>query len=94
MPEQGPFNAALAKARHGAVMVLDEGAMPFERIWCLYEVRRAEDFQQPLRLATDTGPLEQASEATLQALGQRLRASAAQIRLDKADNFVARGSDE
>ena len=38
-PEEGPFNAGLAHARHGAVMVLDERAMPLERIWCLYEVR-------------------------------------------------------
>ena len=37
-PEQEPFNAALAKARHGAVMVLDSRAEPMRRIWCLYEV--------------------------------------------------------
>ena len=32
-PELGPFNAALAKARWGAVMVLDEFAQPFKRVW-------------------------------------------------------------
>ena len=31
-PEEGPFNAALAKARHGAVMVLDGRAEPLQRI--------------------------------------------------------------
>ena len=32
-PEQGPFNAALAKAKKGAVMVLDEAANPLKRVW-------------------------------------------------------------
>ena len=73
-PEEGPFNAALAKARHGAVMVLDDRAMPLVRIWCLFEVRRAADFGQTLRLVVDEGDVEQASTETLQAIGQRLRA--------------------
>lgn len=34
-PMQGPFNAAIAKAKGGAVMVLDENINPFKRIWCL-----------------------------------------------------------
>ena len=32
-PERGPFNAALAKARWGAVMVLDDSAHPSRRVW-------------------------------------------------------------
>ena len=32
-PELGPFNAALAKARYGAAMVLDASAEPFKRVW-------------------------------------------------------------
>ena len=32
-PETGPFNIALAKARWGAVMVLDELTQPFWRVW-------------------------------------------------------------
>merc|ERR1719161_333040 len=72
-PEQGPFNAALAKARFGAIMVLDDRAMPLVRIWCLFEVRRAADFQQTLRLVVDEGDVEQASTEILQAIGRRLR---------------------
>ena len=40
-PMQGPFNAALAQAEDGAVMVLDEEINPFKRIWCLFEISRA-----------------------------------------------------
>ena len=47
-PENGPFNAVLAKARHGGTMVLDAEAQLMERIWCLYEVKRAKEFKQPL----------------------------------------------
>ena len=42
-------------------MVLDDRAMPLVRIWCLFEVRRAADFGQPLRLVVDEGDVEQAS---------------------------------
>ncbi|CAE7237746.1 ANKRD50 [Symbiodinium microadriaticum] len=49
-PMQGPFNAALAQATGGAVMVLDQSVNPFKRIWCLFEVsyRRATRFASAL----------------------------------------------
>mmetsp|Transcript_12386 Transcript_12386/g.29121 ORF Transcript_12386/g.29121 Transcript_12386/m.29121 type:complete len:728 (+) Transcript_12386:10-2193(+) len=42
-PDDAPFNIALAKVKHGMVMVLDDALNPFRRIWCLYEVSRAHD---------------------------------------------------
>eukprot|EP00438_Fugacium_kawagutii_P020057 Skav201037 [mRNA] locus=scaffold3386:200977:205965:+ [translate_table: standard] len=49
-PQQGPFNAALAQATGGAVIVLDEEVKPFSRIWCLFEVFRLKDLQRPFEL--------------------------------------------
>ncbi|CAE7367441.1 ANKRD50 [Symbiodinium microadriaticum] len=56
-PMQGPFNAALAQARGGAVMVLDQSVNPFRRIWCLFEVSRLRDLQRPFELICDLGSL-------------------------------------
>ena len=78
-PQQGPFNAALAQATGGAVMVLDEKVKPFSRIWCLFEVSRLKDLQRPFELVCSEGSLSQPEnggnrvstmmlEATCQAL--------------------------
>lgn len=56
-PMQGPFNAAIAKAEGGAVMVLDEHINPFKRIWCLFEVSRLKELNQPFELICDLGSL-------------------------------------
>mmetsp|Transcript_75622 Transcript_75622/g.191232 ORF Transcript_75622/g.191232 Transcript_75622/m.191232 type:complete len:709 (-) Transcript_75622:391-2517(-) len=57
-PEEGPFNAALAKAVYGVIMVLDECTHPLKRIWCLYEVQRTSDFKKRLTLSGECGPLD------------------------------------
>ena len=56
-PMQGPFNAALAQAKAGAVMVLDEEINPFNRLWCLFEISRLKDLKQPFELICDMGSL-------------------------------------
>ena len=56
-PMQGPFNAALAQAEYGAVLVLDEQINPFKRIWCLFEVFRLHVLQKPLTLVCEEGSL-------------------------------------
>lgn len=71
-PEEGPFNAALAKARHGAVMVLDRRTEPITRIWCLFEVSRAKDFNQAFRLIFDGGDLAKAGASTLEEISARV----------------------
>ena len=79
-PMQGPFNAALAHASGGAVMVLDEAANPFRRIWCLFELSRLKDLGRPLELISSMGSLSQAetfgrhaaASDMLQATGEAL----------------------
>ncbi|CAK9041932.1 unnamed protein product [Durusdinium trenchii] len=61
-PLQAPFNAALAHAEAGAVMILDEDVNPLKRIWCLFEISRLNDLQKPLELITPLGPLSQVPE--------------------------------
>eukprot|EP00438_Fugacium_kawagutii_P036372 Skav223638 [mRNA] locus=scaffold46:319985:337811:+ [translate_table: standard] len=56
-PRQGPFNAALAQARDGAVMVLDEDIRPFSRIWCLFEISRLKELRAPFELISTEGSL-------------------------------------
>eukprot|EP00435_Cladocopium_sp_Y103_P009775 s4213_g2.t1 len=58
-PQQGPFNAALAQATGGAVMVLDEEINPFSRMWCLFEASRLKDLQRPFELICSEGSLSQ-----------------------------------
>ena len=33
-------------AADGAIMILDEAVRPFERIWCLFEVKRLTELQK------------------------------------------------
>ena len=54
-PKHAPFNAALAQASAGAVVILDEEINPFKRIWCLFEIWRLKDFDVPLELLTEAG---------------------------------------
>lgn len=56
-PEDGPFNAAIAKSASGVVMIVDADVHPFRRIWCLYEVQRARDLGANLQLLTEHGIL-------------------------------------
>eukprot|EP00401_Gymnodinium_catenatum_P039979 CAMPEP_0117564738 /NCGR_PEP_ID=MMETSP0784-20121206/56196_1 /TAXON_ID=39447 /ORGANISM="" /LENGTH=428 /DNA_ID=CAMNT_0005362487 /DNA_START=50 /DNA_END=1333 /DNA_ORIENTATION=+ len=56
-PESGPFNAALAKASRGAIMVVDDDAETLRRIWCLYELSRIDHFGQPFKLVCEHGIL-------------------------------------
>ena len=56
-PVQGPFNAALAQAEDGAVMVLDEEIHPFKRIWCLFEISRLKELKKPFELICEMGSL-------------------------------------
>jgi len=71
-PEEGPFNAALAHARHGAVMVLDGRAEPMARIWCLFEISRAKELAQPFELIVGEGPLAQSELKTLEEISEKL----------------------
>ena len=63
---QGPFNAALAQAEAGAVMVLDEEINPFKRIWCLFEISRLKALNQPFELICEMGPLSKPESLAVQ----------------------------
>jgi len=70
--EHAPFNVALAKANHGAVMVLDGQAKPMQRIWCLHEVSRANEFKQSFQLITDEGDIMNSNVKTLEEISECL----------------------
>ena len=74
-PQQGPFNAALAQATGGAVMVLDEEVKPFSRIWCLFEVSRLNDLQRPFELICSEGSLSQPENGGHQVSTKMLEAT-------------------
>ena len=65
-PMQGPFNAALAQAEGGAVMVLDEEINPFKRIWCLFEISRLKALNQPFELICEMGSLSKPESLAVQ----------------------------
>ena len=65
-PMQGPFNAALAQAEGGAVMVLDEEINPFKRIWCLFEISRLKALNQPFELICEMGSLSRPESLAVQ----------------------------
>eukprot|EP00434_Breviolum_minutum_P020025 symbB.v1.2.017665.t2/scaffold1380.1/size122483/3 len=65
-PMQGPFNAALAQAEGGAVMVLDEEINPFKRIWCLFEISRLKELNQPFELICEMGSLSNPESLAVQ----------------------------
>ena len=74
-PQQGPFNAALAQATGGAVMVLDEKVKPFSRIWCLFEASRLKDLQRPFELICSEGSLSQPENGGHQVSTKMLEAT-------------------
>jgi len=70
---KGPFNAALAQAAGGAVMVVDEGMEPFQRIWCLFEVNQIAAMKKDLELINDEGPLSEQLVKAESESGQSLQ---------------------
>ena len=71
-PQQGPFNAALAQATGGAVMVLDEEVKPFSRIWCLFEASRLKQLQRPFELICSEGSLSQPENGGHKAVSTKM----------------------
>lgn len=60
---ESPFDKALlAKSCKGVVMILDEGAKPLERVWCLYEVLRVHQLGFKLELASANGVLTEITD--------------------------------
>eukprot|EP00927_Polykrikos_kofoidii_P028408 TRINITY_DN24817_c0_g1_i1.p1 TRINITY_DN24817_c0_g1~~TRINITY_DN24817_c0_g1_i1.p1 ORF type:complete len:702 (-),score=86.59 TRINITY_DN24817_c0_g1_i1:141-2093(-) len=53
--ETAPFNAAIAKASHGVAMIIDLEVEPLKRIWCLYELARADELGKAFVLVDDVG---------------------------------------
>eukprot|EP00438_Fugacium_kawagutii_P020060 Skav201040 [mRNA] locus=scaffold3386:239568:241443:+ [translate_table: standard] len=74
-PQQGPFNAALAQATGGAVIVLDQAVKPFSRIWCLYEVSRLKELQRPFELISAESSLSQLNSSCQSHDAEMLRAT-------------------
>ena len=92
-PQQGPFNAALAQATGGAVMVLDEEVKPFSRIWCLFEASRLKDLQRPFELICSEGSLSQPENGGHQVSTKMLEATCRALwnmSASKAESSVAK----
>ena len=93
-PQQGPFNAALAQATGGAVMVLDEEVKPFSRIWCLFEASRLKDLQRPFELICSEGSLSQPENGGHKAVSTKMLETTCQalwnVSTAKAESSVAR----
>ena len=93
-PQQGPFNAALAQATGGAVMVLDEKVKPFSRIWCLFEVSRLKDLQRPFELICSEGSLSQPETGGRKAVSTKMLEATCQalwnMSAAKAESSVAK----
>ena len=94
-PMQGPFNAALAQAEGGAVMVLDEEINPFKRIWCLFEISRLKELNQPFELICEMGSLSKPESLAVQqadpAAVERLLQATCKA-LSKVSAFYAKAS--
>ena len=92
-PQQGPFNAALARATCGAVMVLDEDIKPFSRIWCLFEISRLKDLQRPFELICTEGSLSKPQTESQAVSLKMLRATCEalwKVSASKADCSVTK----
>ena len=93
-PQQGPFNAALAQATGGAVMVLDEEVKPFSRIWCLFEASRLKDLQRPFELICSEGSLSQPENGGHKAVSTKMLETTCQalwnVSTAKAQSSVAK----
>ena len=92
--QQGPFNAALAQATGGAVMVLDEEVKPFSRIWCLFEASRLKDLQRPFELICSEGSLSQPEDGGHKAVSTKMLETTCQalwnVSAAKAESSVAK----
>ena len=93
-PQQGPFNAALAQATGGAVMVLDEEVKPFSRLWCLFEASRLKDLQRPFELICSEGSLSQPENGGHKAVSTKMLETTCQalwnVSTAKAQSSVAK----
>ena len=93
-PQQGPFNAALAQATGGAVMVLDEEVKPFSQIWCLFEASRLKDLQRPFELICSEGSLSQPENGGHKAVSTKMLETTCQalwnVSTANAESSVAR----
>ena len=93
-PQQGPFNAALAQATGGAVMVLDEEVKPFSRIWCLFEASRLKDLQRPFELICSEGSLSQPENGGRKAVSAKMLETTCQalwnVSTAKAESSIAK----
>ena len=93
-PQQGPFNAALAQATGGAVMVLDEEVKPFSRLWCLFEASRLKDLQRPFELICSEGSLSQPENSGHKAVSTKMLETTCQalwnVSAAKAESSVAK----
>ncbi|CAK9046130.1 unnamed protein product [Durusdinium trenchii] len=96
-PRQSPFNAALAQAKGGGVMVLDEDVNPFKRVWCLFEISRLKDLQRPFELISALGSLSKpvtfaaesgVSEAEVTELLQETCKALWEVSMTKAQSSV------
>eukprot|EP00930_Biecheleria_cincta_P042456 TRINITY_DN29215_c0_g1_i1.p1 TRINITY_DN29215_c0_g1~~TRINITY_DN29215_c0_g1_i1.p1 ORF type:complete len:639 (+),score=106.46 TRINITY_DN29215_c0_g1_i1:119-2035(+) len=72
-PEDSPFNDVLAQATCGVVMILDEDAKPFARIWCLYEIHRTCELGKHLVLIDEDGDLKASGPEKLQRVVASLK---------------------
>ena len=92
-PQQGAFNAALAQATGGAVMVLDEEVKSFSRIWCLFEASRLKDLQRPFELICSEGSLSQPENSGHKAVSTKMLETTCQalwnVSTAKAQSSVA-----
>ena len=91
-PQQGPFNAALAQATGGAVMILDQDIKPFSRIWCLFEISRLKDLRRPFELICSEGSLSQPATGSQAVSIKMLRATCEalwKVGAAKAESSVA-----
>jgi len=71
--EESPFSLALASARMGGIMIIDEDIQPMKRIWCLFEIQRAGELQRPLELVTEDGlALDGTVDSQLQPMIEKL----------------------
>ena len=93
-PQQGPFNAALAQATGGAVMVLDEEVKPFSRIWCLFEASRLKQLHRPFELICSEGSLSQPENGGHKAVSAKMLETTCQalwnVSTAKAESSVAK----
>ena len=93
-PQQGPFNAALAQATGGAVMVLDEEVKPFSRIWCLFEASRLKQLHRPFELICSEGSLSQPENGGHKAVSTKMLETTCQalwnVSTAKAESSVAK----